>query len=295
MNDLQIQYFLATAKNLSFSKAAQELFVSQPAISRQIIALEKELGCPLFERMNKSISLTANGEMFYAFFDKYKTELYDLKLRAKLSLEHKNKILRFGVLNNWNISHIMMPLLAEFEKQHPDTRIDINSYEPYECQEALQDGKEDVILTIEPRILNTQGILYKRIAALTRILLYNKNRSANQTALSPFDFKDEPFLTVSNGDYVADLIKSVCKPYGFTPHIQPIHSTDAMIMGVQCGLGVAVADIWSRALGNDDFGYIPLNSKHPLSLLWREGHHSAVISDFTALLQEFITSSMNNH
>lgn len=47
MNDLQIEYFLAAARNMSFSKAAQELFVSQPAISRQILALEQELGCPL--------------------------------------------------------------------------------------------------------------------------------------------------------------------------------------------------------------------------------------------------------
>ena len=93
MNDLQINYFLAAARNLSFSRAAQELFVSQPAISRQILALEQELGCPLFVRMNKSISLTSNGEMFYDFFERYHTELYELKLRAKLSMENKNRIL----------------------------------------------------------------------------------------------------------------------------------------------------------------------------------------------------------
>ena len=55
MNDLQIEYFLAAARNMSFSKAAQELFVSQPAISRQILALEQELGCPLVERLNLSL------------------------------------------------------------------------------------------------------------------------------------------------------------------------------------------------------------------------------------------------
>ncbi|MFR5117879.1 MAG: LysR family transcriptional regulator [Eubacterium sp.] len=59
MNDLEIEYFLAAARNMSFSRAAQELFVSQPAISRQILALEQELGCPLFERLNRGIMLTA--------------------------------------------------------------------------------------------------------------------------------------------------------------------------------------------------------------------------------------------
>ena len=63
MNDLQIEYFLAAARNMSFSKAAQELFVSQPAISRQILALEQELGCPLFERLNRGIVLTGGGSL----------------------------------------------------------------------------------------------------------------------------------------------------------------------------------------------------------------------------------------
>lgn len=78
----RIEYFLAAARNMSFSRAAQELFVSQPAISRQILALNKELGCPLFERLNRGIMLTANGEMFYDF-ERYRGELFDLKLKSK--------------------------------------------------------------------------------------------------------------------------------------------------------------------------------------------------------------------
>ncbi|MEI3340616.1 MAG: hypothetical protein V8R80_12355 [Eubacterium sp.] len=65
-----------------------------------------------------------------------------------------------------------------------------------------------------------------------------------------------------------DLIRSVCKPYGFTPRVQPVHSTDVMIMGVQCGLGVAVTDIWCRALNNSGFDYLTLDSTHSLSMVW---------------------------
>ncbi|MFR5701755.1 MAG: LysR family transcriptional regulator [Eubacterium ramulus] len=91
MNDLQIEYFLAAARNMSFSRAAQELFVSQPAISRQILALEQELGCPLFERLNRGIMLTANGEMFYDFFERYRGELFDLKLGQSCRWKTKNR------------------------------------------------------------------------------------------------------------------------------------------------------------------------------------------------------------
>ena len=68
MNDLAIEYFLCAARSGSFSKAARELFVSQPAISRQIASLEKELGFTLFDRTNKQSKLTEIGELFYRFF-----------------------------------------------------------------------------------------------------------------------------------------------------------------------------------------------------------------------------------
>ena len=224
MNDLQIEYFLAAARNMSFSKAAQELFVSQPAISRQILALEQELGCPLFERLNRGIVLTANGEMFYDFFERYRTELADLKLRAKLSLENKNRVIHLGVLNNWNISGIILPVLQEFARQYPDIKVEVNSYEPRSSQEALQSGKEDVIVTIEPKILNIQGIMHAKVIDLPRVLIYSTaNLPDLEKKLTPYDFREDEFLAVAgeDNDFVTDLIRSVCKPYGFTPKIQP--------------------------------------------------------------------------
>ena len=290
MNDLQIEYFLAAARNMSFSKAAQELFVSQPAISRQILALEQELGCPLFERLNRGIMLTANGEMFYDFFERYRGELFDLKLRAKLSLENKKQVLHLGVLNNWNISEILLPVLKEFSQEFPNVKVEVNSYEPRSSQEALQSGNEDVIVTIEPKILNIQGILHAKVADLPRVLLYNTANAPHQGELIPYDFRGEEFLTVAgeDNDYVTDLIRSVCKPYGFTPKIQPVHSTDAMIMGVQCGLGVAVTDSWSRALDTPGFAYLPLESTHPLSLVWRNEHRDPAIRRFVTILKKTI-------
>ena len=91
-----------------------------------------------------------------------------------------------------------------------------------------------------------------------------------------------------DNDYVTDLIRSVCKPYGFTPKIQPVHSTDAMIMGVQCGLGVAVTDSWSRALDTPGFAYLTLESTHPLSLVWRNEHRDPAIHRFVTLLKKTI-------
>ena len=293
MNDLQIEYFLASARNLSFSKAAQELFVSQPAVSRQVIALEEELGCPLFERRNKGILLTGNGKLFYDFFEEYKTSLNNLKMRAQLSMENKNRIIRLGVMNNSNISHILIPLQEIFYRRFPDVKLEVNSYEPRKAVEALQAGKEDVVLTIEPKVLNIDGIASEIITELPRVLLYHKKTQQKNPGkeLTPNDFKEEAFLTVSDEefDYVTDLIRGFCRPYGFVPKVQLVHSTDAMILGVQCGLGVAISDIWCRALDNASFGYLELDSSHQVNLLWKNDKDDPALRAFVALLREMVS------
>lgn len=289
MNDLQIDYFLAAARNLSFSRAAQELYVSQPAVSRQIQALEEELGCPLFIRQNKGIQLSANGEMFYQFFDEYRAQLNDLKLRARLLLEQKSRVVHFGILTNSNISHIINPVLKEFNQKYDDVKVEINSYEPRKTTDAIQSGKEDVVLTIMPTVTNVEGLNSETISNISRVLIYNKKKYQNAAELSPADFKDEDFLTVSDEDFdfVTDLIRSICKPYGFVPKMQLVRSTDAMILGVQCGLGVAISDIWCRALDNPDFGYVVLDTSHAVTIIWKEPA-AEVVQEFIQILKKYI-------
>lgn len=282
MNDLQIEYFLAAARNLSFSKAAQELYVSQPAVSRQVQALEEELGCPLFVRQNRGIILTANGEMFQQFFDEYQMHLNDLKLRARLSMEEKTRVVRLGILTNSNIAQIIEQVLGEFHIKYPDVKVEMNSYEPRKACDAILSGKEDLILTIEPRLRQIDGIIMETISDIKRVLLYNKKKYGDAAGLNPADFQKEDFLTVSDEefDYVVDLIRSICKPYGFVPRMQLVKSTDAMILGVQCGLGVAITDVWCRALDNPDFGYVRLDSSHQVNLVYQQ--------DADPVVREFI-------
>ena len=64
MDNLGIDYFLEVANNLSFSQTAEKFYVSQPAVSKQIKALELRLGCTLFKRTNKGVCLTESGNLF---------------------------------------------------------------------------------------------------------------------------------------------------------------------------------------------------------------------------------------
>ncbi len=73
MNSLQIQYFLHLCQTLSVSETARQLYVAQPAVSKQIAALEKELDVVLFDRTNRGVSLTPSGELICRLQEKLHT------------------------------------------------------------------------------------------------------------------------------------------------------------------------------------------------------------------------------
>lgn len=290
MNDLQIEYFLAVAKHLSFTKAARELFVSQPAISRQILAMEEELGYTLFERTNKSVSLTETGEMFYRFFTDYKTELNNIKVHAQLISENHQRTLKLGINNNWDISPFFLPAMEAFRQLHDQVLVQLYSYDVNDMENALTSDAVDLVMTIDPMISELRGVSCMSLGQVPRVLLYSTTREYTKGAqLTPVDFADETFLVVTEGDpsfYGQDLVRGFCRPYGFVPKVLGVNSTDSMMAGIQCHMGVAIVDQWSRELHHPDFGYITLDSAHQVHIMWKTKWEDPVILDFTHCLKK---------
>lgn len=311
MNDLQIEYFLTVAKHLSFTKAAKELYVSQPAISRQILSMEEELGHTLFERNNKSVKLTEAGEMFFNFFTDYKNDFNNVKIHAQLISEGRQRVLRLGIIDSWDISPFFIDVIKKFREMHSQVRIELHSFDVYDMEEALTTDAVDIAMTIEPDSGEYRGITSINLASIPRVLLYSENllldSEKNQGSkdkigqkqstrhresvkeLQPADFSEETFLVVTGEEpwvYGLDLVKGFCRPYGFVPKVQGVNSTDAMVAGIQCEMGVAIVDSWNRALQNKCFKHIVLNSSHMVRLMWKTKWCDQVIEDFVKCLKE---------
>ena len=126
MNDLQIDYFMAVATNLSFTKTSEELFVSQPAISKQISLMEKELGVKLFIRNNKKTTLTKAGELYYEFFREYKKELRDTMYKAAALQQQDPEVIHVGFMEGWDLAEILPEVLRRFHDKYPNTRLAID-------------------------------------------------------------------------------------------------------------------------------------------------------------------------
>lgn len=147
MNFTQINYFLTVAKCLSFTKAANLLYVSQPALSRQIIMMEDELGVKLFDRNNRSLQLTPSGrvmeEELNTIFLKYKGAV----IKAKAAATNLTSMLRVGILDGIAVEDLLSAPLREMYQDHPNIEVALFSFGYEELVSRLYDGRLDLIFT----------------------------------------------------------------------------------------------------------------------------------------------------
>ena len=150
LSSYKIFYTVATTGNIS--KAAKELYISQPAISKSIQKLEESIGARLFERSSRGVTLTDAGELLYTHVKSaFETlTLGEDKLRRSIELGVGH--LTIGVSSTL-CKYVLLPYLKEFIKQYPHINISISCQSTNQTLKLLEEGKLDVGLIGKPYIL----------------------------------------------------------------------------------------------------------------------------------------------
>jgi len=143
--DYRDEVFLKVAQNLSFSKAANELYISQPAVTRHIKELENKYNTPLFERKGNKIYLTQSGNLLYQELKNIKTLYDELDYKiGSLNNMYKGK-LKIGA--STTISQYVLPkLVASFIKKYPQIEITVMNGNSDEIEKKLQQKEIDIAL-----------------------------------------------------------------------------------------------------------------------------------------------------
>lgn len=141
--DFRLEVFLSVARNLSFTRSATELHISQPAISRHIRELESEYKVQLFERSVNKVRLTAAGELFLnraeEIIEKYKS------LRLEMNLLSGNFSGNFRIGASTTIAqYVLPPVIAKFLPLYPDVRLSVITGNTEQIDQALEEHKIDI-------------------------------------------------------------------------------------------------------------------------------------------------------
>ena len=300
MNDLQIDYFMAVATNRSFTRTSEELFVSQPAISKQIALLERELGAKLFTRNNQRTELTPAGKLYYDLFSRYKAELINTKIEVEKLLDHKTGIIRVGFLEGWDLLGIIPPMITRFKSAYPDIEVVINCCGAKELSTLLLTDGIDIAVTMGNSVDNIHELSRHDVYELRKILLYSaKHRltaraetgsPADTQDLTPRDFRDDTFFVPWEilDKMITETVTGYMRPYGFAPKLRFVQNHESMVTCVRNDMGVAIMDEWAWAKNAADLRYIPLDVRDDISLVRLASKRSGTIDYMETILAEVI-------
>jgi len=138
----QLETFISVARLLSFSRAADKRFRTQPAISSQIRLLEEEVGAKLLDRSGGKVSLTASGKLFLKFSE----ELLESRKAMLSGIAETERVPRGEIVvgaNEGTCLHILPEVFAEFKKQYPDVNISIRRSDYAKILESVIDNSVD--------------------------------------------------------------------------------------------------------------------------------------------------------
>ncbi|MCC8150181.1 MAG: LysR family transcriptional regulator, partial [Lachnospiraceae bacterium] len=128
MTITQIKYFITAAKCLNFTKAADKLFITQPALSRQIASIEMELNMQLFIRNNRSVKLTPAAVVLLDEFEKIYNDYNLAVAKAQSSFAGLSGELNIGILEGAYVGDLFPGVLQHFAQYYPQVKINLRNY-----------------------------------------------------------------------------------------------------------------------------------------------------------------------
>jgi len=254
-----LKYFLKLAEELSFVRAADKLFISQPPLSRQIKELETEIGATLFERNNKRVILTDAGKYYQKEIQELVQNLERINLTTKKISQNQSGEFRIAYVSS-TFSGDISNLLQFLSEKYPFVNFRLYEVPTVKQIAALEQGKIDLGIIRAP--LHSSKIDSQLWFKDSFSIVFNRNKY-NITAEEEFEKLKEATFVFFNKNYAPyfyDILLQICAQYGFEPKV--VHESNnisSIIQLVQSGLGISIVPTnVLKNYKNSELGFIEL-------------------------------------
>lgn len=321
MNQRQIESFLAVAETGNFTRAAERLYISQPAVSKQVLSLEEELGFLLLIReYHKDVQLTEAGKLYYDFFHKVMEEYKTVYEQAQQYRKKVRGTIRLGILTGWKIQDKLQNILEQMKQNYPEIEVWMSFADLEPLRKAAESGKLDLIFTIRDSVKVAKAdcecsFCWVKLAEMKRVLFYadelfekiqkksvnkiedsvNKvdgdgfSKEENKDNRTVQDFREITFFSVADGTYDSgELVREYLRPYGFEAKVQLVPNIEEAVARTYSGMGAMIIDEWSREMKNTSLQHIVLDSCNEAVLAWRKENKNPAFSCFLQEIQKLL-------
>lgn len=283
MTYLQVDYFLHVATTKSISKSAADLYVSAPAISKQITLMEQELGLTLFLRGPRGMELTPEGQIMFDYFLNQKKGFAQALQKARKLDSTWINTLHIGIMTGWAIHNQINALQQILRTSTIPTELSLHSVFDPGNPRRLGKGIFDAALCIGDDLFSTAlttSLQMLPLAKIRKMMLFSSRLPfAQKKDLSVHDLAGLSLLSYApdvraNAQY--DNLR-LCNNLGLSPEIVLCNSLDDVLFQTALGNGFMIGDEWLTQKNLPEFSTLLLDDIHSIYLIWSEHNQNPAL------------------
>lgn len=288
MDIRQLTYFQAVAAELHFKKAAQKLFIAQPALSRQVKALEDELGVLLLARDQRNVSLTPAGTYLRDATAPLLSQFREIAHSVRLVAEGLEGELRIGYTGSC-VNTVLPLILPALGERYPRIQTYLSEMTSSLQLEAILSRQLDIGFLRNPPpslVLETQAVWREPFYLVLPLghplsILADLREVASERFILP---------PPHDGELYHRHILGICEEAGVHPHIahESTHG-HTIVKLVESGLGISILPETFRTLYKDAVKFLPIphtERQAELTAVWLKANRSATLAKLVGLLNE---------
>lgn len=294
MNMEQLRYFLSVAVHRSFTEAAKEFYMTQPAITHQISALERDLGTKLLIRTTRSVSLTRAGELFLEDAKR----MLDLEERARDRLlqaeRNDNLTLAVGYLNSPS-RHFLPRIMLDYRTRYPQVRVELFRRDADSLRRDCEESAFDAAFSVLTDLQNLSQYHCRKLGSDFYCLVCPKDHHCLENMVVRYDrLATEPFVCLSSraGSFMYKQFRQICKNLGFTPRVLAEYAAmEDVIFAVECGQALTILPYHIREYMHTDLAFLPLDGDNPvidLGMVWRRESGNPALTWLVELINHYL-------
>ena len=297
MNRNQLKYFVAAAETRSFTKAAEQYYISQTAVTQQIRLLEESLGCALFDRSTRPVSLTPAGKTFLLDARAILERMSRAAERVHDASTGLTGTLRVGYVRGYERSDLSV-LMRRFHQQNGNVLITFYRCSSDTLAAGLMHQKYDIIFTWDSTNLKTQeDISYRTVEKAGLVVaMYAGHPLAQRVRLTRRELRGEPIIYMSPAEtldsYGDAFFMNLYKEAGYRPNILFCSSdSESILMMVAAEEGVSILPDYSarKHAPAENLVFIPLTGQgeqEEVIAAWRRDAQNPALAQFVAALRQ---------
>ena len=282
----QINYFLAVANQLSFTRAAAALFVTQSTLSRSISALETELGVNLLERDFHNVKLTPAGELMYREMRGIMDTINGLIQRVQAVGDSDNGKLVIGVLEGQNVDPILLFAIKSLSDLYPEFSVDIRKMSH---QQLLAEAINQNLDVVDPEL---------ECSILKKVQNYLVAKSDDPIWESPVSLSSvngKTLVVPAKPHPGSESVFQILTAAGITPVIKAASDMESHALWLEAGVGVSILNeshiiYCSHAFRPLSAVALPELPKVSVALVWNKNSSSNMLGQFLDLIRKDLAS-----